>query len=588
MKKSFLILCTAGAIALAGCAKTGFVSAPSGTIGFRTTLASSTRATSTTTSSLASFNAYAIKTLDQSEYFSDVVFSHGADDTFTSEAEYPWPVGSLDFYAYAPAGNSQVVKGADCKTFTVTPSAAASEQVDFIFANTNAKRKDNCADGVAINFRHTESQITLKVKNSSANLKFEVAGWKLAYLSKSGKFTYGDENTDTENTQLSKTDWSELGTAAVTNTYEQSLGSAVSIAAGATEATDIGESFILIPQSQTAAASYESAGEGAAADGSYIAVKFIIRKATDDSVVYSDGDNAAWAMWPVDFEWEPGRKYTYVVDLSGCGYSETNTDDNDADLDKVYEGAVIKFVDVTVDEFVTTDDIEVTMPEESAIPVDALPGVFSVGPDKQVYFSKGNLFADGDNALYFEANQYDTPRNWDTSHVSHFTWSDNLASAVSNENSGDYLFCDESHKVSVNGSDAIYYALSTEGWQYLLNKDGSENIRKGKYRNEVTVCGINSLVIAPDTFTGTIENSYDVTAWATAEAAGLVCLPAAGILYNFSFYDVGAFGFYWSSSAPDSNREYAYNVNFNDMFCSSFNSNSRYYGFSIRLVTDCQ
>ena len=38
----------------------------------------------------------------------------------------------------------------------------------------------------------------------------------------------------------------------------------------------------------------------------------------------------------------------------------------------------------------------------------ALPGKFSVSATKQVYFSKGNLYADGDKALHFEANQYDS------------------------------------------------------------------------------------------------------------------------------------------------------------------------------------
>lgn len=206
MKKSLLILTAAGAIALAGCSKTEFVSAPGGTIGFRTSVATATKATSTTTSTLASFNAYAINHATSAAYFEDVTFTKGDDNTFTSANEYIWPEeGSLDFYAYAPAGDSQVVKGTDYKTFTVTPSATASEQVDFIYANTNGKSKDANAEGVAINFRHTESQIALKVKNSSASLKFEVAGWKVAYLSKSGKFTYADSNTDAASTQLANT-----------------------------------------------------------------------------------------------------------------------------------------------------------------------------------------------------------------------------------------------------------------------------------------------------------------------------------------------------------------------------------------------
>ena len=578
MKKSLLILSMAGAIALAGCSKTEFVSAPGGTIGFRTSVATATKATDITTSTLASFNAYALDHTTSAAYFSDVTFTKGDDGTFASATEYIWTEeGSLDFYAYAPVGSSQVEKGADCKTFTVTPSATASDQVDFIYANTNGKTKNANAEGVAINFRHTESQIALKVKNSSANLKFEVAGWKVAYLSKSGKFTYADDNTDAASTQLAKTDWSDLGTASVTNTYEQSLSSSVSVAASASTATAVGESFILIPQSQTAAAGYTAATAGSAADGSYIAVKLIIRNAIDNSVIYSDGaatPGAAWAMWPVDFEWEPGKKYTYVVDLSGCGFKETVDGDGDGntDLDKVYESVPITFVNVTVDEFAAQDDIDVTMPAEDEGNSDLLAGVFSVSATKKVHFSKGNLYYDG-SALNFEANQYAFNSSYESSHVSLFTWSSTIADAVSESNNGSNLFCDEDHKVSVNGSEAIYYALSKDEWTYLFNNHS---------KKWASVNGVKGYVIAPDGFAGTLAASYADDA--ALAAYNLVFLPAAGYRDGSDVDLVGDYGYYWSSTASD--EDHAYDVVFLSFDVNPGRGDGRSHGYSVRLITD--
>ena len=220
------------------------------------------------------------------------------------------------------------------------------------------------------------------------------------------------------------------------------------------------------------------------------------------------------------------------------------------------------------------------------LPAGALKGEFTVSAEgKKVHFSQGNLWADGSNALHFESNQYSSASSWDASHVSHFTWSSTVAAAVGDSNSGDNLFCDESHKVSVDGSEAIYYALSKDEWQYLINNKGDENIRKGKYKYKVTVCEKeNCLILAPDDFTGTIETSYNAAAWATAEAAGLVCLPAAGERDGSDFYDVGGIGHCWSSTAYD--EDAAYEVYFGKSNLIPDNDNDRYYGCSVRLITD--
>ena len=206
-------------------------------------------------------------------------------------------------------------------------------------------------------------------------------------------------------------------------------------------------------------------------------------------------------------------------------------------------------------------------------PAGALPGVFSVSATKLVFFSKGNLYADSDNALHFEANQYATPRSWDASHLSHFTWSSTVAAAVGDKYEGDNLFCDESHKQSVDGSEAIYYALSEDEWTYLFGNHS---------KKWVSVNGLKGYVIAPDGFSGNLADSYADDAALAAE--NLVFLPAAGFRMGSYVSTVGSNGYYWSSSVFGDG--YSYSVDFNSGAVTPDFNDFRSYGDSIRLVTD--
>ena len=231
-----------------------------------------------------------------------------------------------------------------------------------------------------------------------------------------------------------------------------------------------------------------------------------------------------------------------------------------------------------------------------------LPGLFTVGigadgkagtaDDVQVRFSKGNLWTDqGVGVLHFEENQYSSNSSWNPSYVSLLTWSSTAQEAANVSYSGENLFCDVNHKVSVDGG--IYYALSLDEWTYLINKNGDENIRKGKYKYGVTVCGkANCLILAPDeclngySFDST-KTDYTPGEWATAEAAGLVCLPAAGYRRDMLFDEEGDDGYYWSSNKNQYDEHFAYcGVHFDSSNVDLGDSAERDYGYSIRLVTE--
>ena len=331
-------------------------------ISFRPIVKGVTRAADANLSTdAASFNVEAFNTgTTTSPYFSNVTFTN-TSGTFTSATKYYWPTNNLDFYAYSPISSGQFVK-TDYKTFTITPSATVSEQVDFIYANTNNKGKGSSGEVTTLNFRHAGAKIVVKVKNSAPNLKFEISGWKLGYLDNTATFTYGDANTDTQNgAQLAFTDWSDNTTPSAENTYSTTF-TANPIAASQSTAyflgntgtpsasTDESLNMILIPQTLTAATAYADATADAKPNGSYIALKMIIKNNTTAGETVADATTAdKWAIWPIGgYNWEPGKKYTYTIDLAGGGYYETNQD-MDADLDPILEGAEIKFATVTVD-----------------------------------------------------------------------------------------------------------------------------------------------------------------------------------------------------------------------------------------------
>ena len=233
------------------------------------------------------------------------------------------------------------------------------------------------------------------------------------------------------------------------------------------------------------------------------------------------------------------------------------------------------------------------------LPAGALKGVFTVNNQgKRIFFSQGNLVATINasgtpTAWKFATNQYDyigegganKTIGKSAGDVDLFGWSTDAASnnwgihtmVMTTTGYTDGNFKDWGTAINDNGT---WRTLSKEEWAYLIN-------RKGKHKYGVTVCEkTNCLILAPDNFQGTIAASYDAAAWATAEAAGLVCLPAAGDRKGSDVYDVGNSGGCWSSSTGASGIN-SYSVAFDSSSISNETYNDRrFIGLSVRLVTD--
>ncbi|MCQ2179551.1 MAG: hypothetical protein MJY91_05580 [Bacteroidales bacterium] len=235
------------------------------------------------------------------------------------------------------------------------------------------------------------------------------------------------------------------------------------------------------------------------------------------------------------------------------------------------------------------------------VPEGALAGVFSVSGTKKVHFSQGNLVATIDaagtpTAWKFAANQYDCLGEGGANKtigtaagdVDLFGWS--TASTTygisTSTNNADYSgnFVDWGKTI---GNGSTWRTLSNDEWVYLFE---TRTNASSLYKYGVTVCGkTNCVIIAPDnwdTSANPLQTSYDATAWATAEAAGLVCLPAAGRRDGSSVSDVGDSGSYWSSTAYDGYD--AYFVYFNRDVAGPNSYDHRSSGYSVRLITECQ
>ena len=218
-----------------------------------------------------------------------------------------------------------------------------------------------------------------------------------------------------------------------------------------------------------------------------------------------------------------------------------------------------------------------------------LGGEFSVADGKKVRFTRGNLYYDSSSNM-IEQHQYDfNSYQWTHTHVSHFMWCDNIYDAASQKYYDDFssqnLFFTENNFTVSGFSMNQCHPLTTEEWQYLF---GENDARKGKYKLGVKICEQNNcVVLLPDDWVGdTIEYSYDYVEWKHMEAAGAVCLPAAGSRYGYGggtlIDDVGSCGCYWSANPYG----FPYGLKFGSSSVSSDNLCDPAYAFSVRLVTE--
>ena len=319
-------------------------------IRFRAVMDRQTKATSLSTG-MTGFNVTAWKGGDDhgsvQPHIDQADYELGTDGSYVSANKYFWPhTGSLEFYAYAPKASAAtgLVRNSEL-SYTVTPLDNTDNQIDLVFAKNSGTKEQNAA-GVTLNFRHTMSQVKIKVKNTNPSLVFNVTDWMIAGVDGSATFTFDDGLANTSvlasnslNT-LDRTMWT--GNDSRNNSYSKAFTAATVTSANSTWGQLPG-SAILIPQERVAATAYEgSNAPDNPLNGAYIAIRYEAHDASDAEEMAPAG---TWGCWPVKFDWQPGFSYNYIVDLSEFGYKPAGTDEPEP----VMNQATVRFVDVEVD-----------------------------------------------------------------------------------------------------------------------------------------------------------------------------------------------------------------------------------------------
>lgn len=234
---------------------------------------------------------------------------------------------------------------------------------------------------------------------------------------------------------------------------------------------------------------------------------------------------------------------------------------------------------------------------------------FTVGSDKVVYFSQGNLQYIGSAATpYWKFAEHQCDLIGDGQNGSSapnidrdlFGWGDLTGCNISGDNA-DYQWTYDWGTIIGTGWRTLTGGLGGE-WDYLINtrKDADNLYGEGKVGNctpgliilpDDWICP-DDLTFSPGHASGFEANFYTYSEWAQMEAAGAVFLPAAGYRDGAVVWNVGSHGNYWSSSSLYDYSAYSLTF-FNELFYNVLVSElitdenfQHYFGFSVRLVSD--
>jgi hypothetical protein len=305
-------------------------------IEFRTGIGATSRAAETTVTNLNNgFKVLALSSENstKTQEFLDVFKKNGT--TWTSETTHNWPKHRLDFYAYYPysgdAGTDVGLAYTGTATPTIqnfVPASDPKDQVDFVYATNGGLRSDFTS--IPLFFKHALSQIVFKAKNTNAGYTIYVKGVRIGKVKTSADFKFPASKTESGDQTASdiwtfKTDLGKYESIFSTDatSAEFTLGTEE-------QAINTSGSFMILPQDEAK----WTPDEGK--DGAYLALLIKIvgtGKTTEYSanqIIYPSTNNTykpdgtpdgyGWAAVPIDAKWEPGKKYTYVLDFSqGAG-----------------------------------------------------------------------------------------------------------------------------------------------------------------------------------------------------------------------------------------------------------------------------
>ena len=232
-------------------------------------------------------------------------------------------------------------------------------------------------------------------------------------------------------------------------------------------------------------------------------------------------------------------------------------------------------------------------------------GVFSVGADKQVSFSQGNLqYIQSTKEWLFAENQWDFIGEKNiysgviADKIDFFGWSTNnpqsLWGLIFTQSNVYYsgTFVDWGNNLIMGDLANTWRTLSLNEWTYLLRqRENANNLYT--YAN---INGTNGLVLLPDKWEAIDEipisiatdysaNTFSFSQWETLEAKGAVFLPSCGV-YMGNNYNHETAGLYWTNTPDESDETKSHCLYVTKRYVDINYSGNRSTNRSVRLVHD--
>jgi hypothetical protein len=622
----------------------------------------STKAAEVTSASLADFRVTAVKQGETSAMPNlNGVTVTGGTGSWTYTPKELWPLsGMLDFYAYSPAASAAVTPAF---TFEANPASSVTaigyavpadpaQQEDLVVAVTKNVSAAGHPALVNMHFQHVLSRIQLKARPKGAS-EFKIYSMSLLNLKDEGTlklsadsipaaggFVYNDNWPDVTGLPVKKykTLWDIDGGEAADQSYTVDFASGVNVVSLGGAYTDIlvnDDALMILPQGTalgtlSGPTDYTGPSAPATPDGNFYV-----------KLVYSDEVAAAGVKKVIFFPvvepldpasnrpivFEAGRKYTFVVDLSGSeviDFSTSMSGWNDA-----FNTPYPPYTDITPDpdpalnfnyqpaahagfagSNIYWDGTRLTFDAVGETAHEQYQGVF---------FKQGSLVGidpvttpyDGTVTLYLPNS---TNGNYLSGTATSFGLADwtsiqtglgsldgstlgggSLSAAeqrlyapvtwLSGVLNPDWLTATTGNRATFRGDICAYLSgrpgVPAGYWRMPTSDDFGEEADYTRVQGSNTPSGAFNPVITTDTDgTGVIDNGYSFT---DPKAGSTVFFPASGRRRDSSgdLSNVGVFGLLWSSS-PYLTKGYA--MGFQGGINPSHGDPVRSYSFPVRCV----
>lgn len=250
----------------------------------------------------------------------------------------------------------------------------------------------------------------------------------------------------------------------------------------------------------------------------------------------------------------------------------------------------------------------------STTPEDCLPGLFSIGENKYVYFSKGNLqYRPMDGKWRLAPQQYhkcfditdDFGENY-ADWMGEDKWTDLFWWGAWIEGSNPKVTNNPDYAVSVDAQNELtspsaygaeWFVLNNDEWAYIMETRADAKAKCGG----AVVAGVTGWVILPDewiapeglSFNGTYEiekgeeipNQYNKEQWAKMESAGAVFLPYTNQSYEtFVLTQMTTYQTRTLDSSNDRGNTIFVDAEINECLCYDLNYSIDTFGNPVRLV----